>query len=292
MNMVYSEKQLHIRLPEDVYRKLKNKCASDLISMQDYVSNSITFSLDQNLLLKLSSEVDENKKSHTLKVLENSTLFSGVKHNDLVKLSKSAVILHFKKGDLIIREGDMPTLYYIIAKGSVRVSKISHSGKEYTIVIRHQDEILGQPSVIKGNPHIASSIALEDTDVLAIERKGFLDFMAGNLIVMARIIDLEMERTCYLYEKIIEMISGSASQRVTRILYFLYSEYGDTLRFTHEQIATLCWTTTETTTRVITRLKNAHVVRSDRGLIKIKDPTKLRLYGDNIHSLGLPDDLN
>jgi CRP-like cAMP-binding protein len=290
-NMVYNEKQLHIRLPVEIYRELKTKCASELISMQDYVSNSITFSLDQNLLEKPSSESSEDRESHALKVLEHFPLFHDVKHDDLVKLSKAAVILHFKKGDVIIREGDIPTLYYIIAKGSVRVSKISQSGKEYTIVIRHEAETFGLPSVIKGTPHIASSIAFEATEVLAIERNVFLDFIAGNPIVMSRIIDTEMERTSSLYERMIEMTSYSAPQRVAKILYILYSEYGDTLRFTHEDIATLCWTTTETTTRVITRLKNADVIRSDRGMIQIKDPTKLRLYGENIHSLGLSEDL-
>ena len=299
--MVYNEKQLHIRLPVEIYRKLKTKCASELISMQDYVSNSITFSLDQNLLKKPSSESSEDRQSHALKVLEHFPLFHGVKHDDLVKLSKAAVILHFKKGDVIIREGDIPTLYYIIAKGSVRVSKISQSGKEYTIVVRHKAETFGHPSVIIGTPHIASSIALEDTEVLAIERQDFLDFMSRKLIVMSRIIHMEMERTCYLYERMIEMTSESAPQRVTKILYILYSEYGDTLRFTHEEIATLSWTTTETATRVIARLKNADVIarlknadviRSDRGSIQIKDHKKLRIYGESIHSLGLSEDLS
>jgi CRP-like cAMP-binding protein len=103
---------------------------------------------------------------------------------------------------------------------------------------------------------------------------------------------MEMERTCYLYERMVELTSESAPQRVTKMLYILYSEYGDTLRFTHEDIATLCWTTKETATRVIARLKNADVIKSDRGSIQIKDPKKLRIYGESIHSLGLLEDIN
>ena len=288
--MVYNEKQIHIRLPLEIYRKLKTKCASELTSMQDYVSNSITLSLDQALLKQPSSESGEDYEAQALKILEHFPLFHDVQHDDLVKLAKAAVILRFKKGDVIIREGDIPTSYDIISKGSVRVSKISQGGKEYTIVIRHEGETFGQPSVIQGTSHTASSIALEDTEVLAIKRKDFIDFMSRNLIVMSRIIHMEMERTCYLYDRMIEMTSDSAPQRVTKILHILYSEYGDTLRFTHEEIATLSWTTTETATRVITRLKNADVIRSNRGSIQIKDHKKLRIYGENIHSLGFPED--
>ena len=287
--MVNTEKQLHIRVPVDVYRRLKTKCASELKSMQDYVADLITYSLEQSTFNMPSHDGDKTLEAYALKVLEHFPLFSGAKRADLAALSKTAVLLRFKKGDVIIREGDMPTLYYIIAKGSVRVSKISQSGKEYTIVIRHADETFGQPSVIKGTPHVASSIALEDTEVLAIERKVFLDFISWKPVIMSRIIDTEMGRTSYLYERMIEMTSYSAPQRVTKILNLLHSEYGDTLRFTHEEIATLCWTTPETTTRVITRLKNAGVIRSDRGIIQIEDPVKLRLYGEDIKSLGLED---
>lgn len=279
--MVYNEKQLHIRLPVEIYRKLRTKCASELISMQDFVSSSIAFNLDQKLLQKPSVEDSRGQEQHALEVLKRFPLLRDVKHDDLIKLSKAAALFRFTKGDVIIREGDIPALYYIIIKGSVKVSKIAQSGKEYVIVVRRQPETIGQPSVINGTPHIASSIALEDTEVLAVKRKVFLDFMTRNLIVMSRIINMEMERTCYLYERMIEMISNSAPQRVIKILCILYSEYGDTLLFTHEEIATLSWTTTETATRVIVRLKNDDVIQPERGRIQIKDHEKLRIYGEN-----------
>jgi len=46
--MVEGKKQLHLRIPEDEYRKLKVRCAYDGTSMQDYLANLITASLGEH----------------------------------------------------------------------------------------------------------------------------------------------------------------------------------------------------------------------------------------------------
>jgi predicted DNA-binding protein len=45
-NKKESTKQLHIRLPNNMYKRLKVRCVHDDISMQYYVSQLITASLD------------------------------------------------------------------------------------------------------------------------------------------------------------------------------------------------------------------------------------------------------
>lgn len=289
--MINIENQLHIRLPTEIYQKLKVKCALELISMQDYVLNLITMSFPQNLSEEQPDERHEEHESNALKLLQHAPLFYNINRNDLEKLVSKATLLHFSKGETIIREGDFPTHYYIIEKGAVIVSKISRSGNEFIIAIRYQGEPFGQPSFVLGEIHIAASIALEDTDVLAFRRKDFLSFMARNAIVGARIIHLEMERTCHLYEKIIDMISYSAPQRVANTLFMLSSHYGAKLRFTHKDIAVLSWTTVETTSRVITKLKNLGILNTSRGIITIKNQGELRTYGINTHSVTLPEKL-
>jgi CRP-like cAMP-binding protein len=64
------------------------------------------------------------------------------------------------------------------------------------------------------------------------------------------------------------------------------------LRFAHEEIAALCLATPEAAARLVTRLKNAGFIRPGRGMIQIKDPSELRLYGENINSQGLLEDFH
>lgn len=282
--MVNAEKQLHVRLTTDVYRELKIKCASELMSMQDYLSNLIKVKLaedSQKNQAEAEEEVLGYNKSYTLELLQSSPLFSGASQNDLIKLANTSIIQHFSKGESIIREGDIPNWYHIIIEGSARVSKISLSGKEFTIFIRRAGDSIGQPSVILGKPHIASTIALEESDILSIEREEMLKFLARNNTVSSRLMHLAMERICQLFETLIDMSSSNATQRVIKTLSKLTSIHGTTLQLTHQDIATMSWTTMETVTRVINKLKNADIITVGRSRIMIKKPEQLLIYVEN-----------
>jgi len=280
--MVKTEKQLHVRLTTDVYRELKIKCASELISMQDYLSNLVKVNLTKD---SHKNQVEEEtlgyNKSYALELLQCSPLFSGATQSDLIKLANASIIQHFSKGESIIREGDIPNLYHIIINGSARVSKISLSGKEFTIFIRRTGESIGQPSVILGKPHIASTIALEESDILSIDREEMLKFLAQNNTVSSRLMYLAMERICQLFETLIEMSSNNTTQRVIKTLSKLTSIHGTILQLTHQDIATMSWTTMETVTRVIKKLKNADIITVGRSRIIIKKPEQLLIYLEN-----------
>jgi predicted HicB family RNase H-like nuclease len=60
--MKNEDKQLHVRLPEELYKKLKVKCVYEETSMQNYVANLVAESLGQN-----SAEEQPSKESASRK---------------------------------------------------------------------------------------------------------------------------------------------------------------------------------------------------------------------------------
>lgn len=57
--MKNQEKQLHVRIPGEVYKKLKVKCVYQDTSMQDYVANLVAESLGEYSV----EETSEGKKA-------------------------------------------------------------------------------------------------------------------------------------------------------------------------------------------------------------------------------------
>jgi len=57
------QKQLHIRLPDDTYKKLKVKCVHEDTSMQEYVATLIAESLVEYPPEKQSNEREKARKS-------------------------------------------------------------------------------------------------------------------------------------------------------------------------------------------------------------------------------------
>ena len=60
----------------------------------------------------------------------------------------------------------------------------------------------------------------------------------------------------------------------------LSSKLGLTLPFTRQEVADMAGTTTETTIRVMSQLKNRKIIRSVRGKVIIIDKEKLRLLSE------------
>lgn len=272
-----SGKQLHIRLPFTVFSQLKVKCASDVISMQDYVAKLIETSIRGEDKHRHSGDEQKTTKSYILKLIRGFPLFHNVNENELVKIARATIVLHFKKREIIARENETINSFYIVQKGTVKIFKNSPSGKEFIIDFRGEGETIAPNSVIEGIPNFASAMVLDDTSILSIRRDDFIRFIERNPAVKSRIADLDKKTIDDFYDKIIDLTTNKTEYRLTKVLNSLCIKFGKTLCFTHEEIAGISLTTVETTTRFFNQLKNRHVITISRGKITILDVEKLRV---------------
>jgi len=85
-------------------------------------------------------------------------------------LAEQVAQRQFKKGQVIFREGDAGGLAYVIQKGTVQVS-IKDANKE-TIVLDVADDggVIGMSSLLAGDSHLTTAIAMEDTTAIEIDR--------------------------------------------------------------------------------------------------------------------------
>jgi CRP/FNR family transcriptional regulator len=102
--------------------------------------------------------------------------------------------------EIIIRENEIATSFFIIEKGMVKLFKNLPVGKEFLTGLRGEGETFSPNSIIKGIPNFASAVALDDTSVLAIRKKDFLIFVDSNPIIKSRIADLDRETIDNFYE--------------------------------------------------------------------------------------------
>jgi CRP-like cAMP-binding protein len=189
--------------------------------------------------------------------------------------------LHFKKGDLIRREGQQPDAFYLILQGMVNISKVSLNGKEFTIDCRFKGETLGWGQVLRGGFFTATYYALDDIVLLSFGKEIFIAFINRNPIIQSRISNSNVDLINILFNKLIDVSCDTAGNRLIRTLITLNMRCGNVVNLTHLDIAKMSWTTLETTTRVLTKLKKENILSTDRGKIVIKNPEKLNLYIEN-----------
>jgi CRP/FNR family cyclic AMP-dependent transcriptional regulator len=216
-----------------------------------------------------------------LEFFQTLSIFDGIGRVELLDLIEKSSELHFKKGDLIRREGQKPDAFYLIIQGMVNITKISMNGNEFTIDCQFRGEPLGWGQVLRGGFFTATFYALDDTDLLSFGKENFIAFIERNPIIMSRISNLNIDLINVLFNKLIDVSCDTAGNRLIRTLITLNIRCGNTINLTHLDIAKMSWTTLETTTRVLTKLKKDNILSIDRGKIIIKEPEKIHLYIEN-----------
>jgi len=112
-------------------------------------------------------------------VLKKIPLFGSLTEADqknLVSLMRRTTI---RKGDFLFRQGDEGTALYIILQGRIKIS-VSRRTDTVTLAILGQGEFLGEMALLDDLPRSADAVALEDSQLYALNRKDMLSFLKNN----------------------------------------------------------------------------------------------------------------
>ncbi|MGD0237727.1 MAG: Crp/Fnr family transcriptional regulator [Syntrophorhabdales bacterium] len=210
-----------------------------------------------------------------VEVFKKSLSFAHLREDHLDKIAAHATIRYFPKKEFIFHEGDPASRLCIVQYGRVKLFKGSTSGKEFVAHIAGPGNTLNIAALCGQEPHFLTAQCIEDTSILCVGREEFLSFLSEYPSVATKIIAIMGEVTNIAYEKIIDLLVEKVDLRVSNVLFMLSSKFGTTLSLTCRDIADIAGTTTESTIRVLSKLKKQGILRSCRHQIIVLDQVKL-----------------
>ena len=107
--------------------------------------------------------------------LKKVSIFSELNENVLQLISKKSRTLKFRKGAILMSEGETGESLYLISSGKVKIFVSDENGNEMTLFVEGPGSYIGEISLLDGSPRTASAITLEKTEVLSISKKDFTD---------------------------------------------------------------------------------------------------------------------
>jgi CRP/FNR family transcriptional regulator, cyclic AMP receptor protein len=120
---------------------------------------------------------------------EGDPLGAGSRHTEA--LAARGTLRTFRRGMLLIQEGDIGTTLYIVRSGRLRAFAADPRGKEITLGLYGPGEYVGEMS-LDGGPRSANVETLEPTTCAVITRETLLAYIAEEpdfaLEMMARLI--------------------------------------------------------------------------------------------------------
>lgn len=114
-------------------------------------------------------------------LLARTALFRDLDAHALEQLAGAARRRVYKKGHLLFRQGDEAETLFVLVDGLVKVYVTSEDdGDEMVLVTLRPPDTLGELGLIDGRPRSASAEVLEQSEVLELGRRAFLDLLAES----------------------------------------------------------------------------------------------------------------
>ena len=121
-------------------------------------------------------------------VLELRKLYDSYLAEALPRLSKNQLVqatpklepMHFKAGEVIIKQGDIADSFYIISKGEVEVVHEEPDGSEHHLANLHHGQYFGEIGILHGSERIATVRAIDNVEVMKLDRHTFLGLVDNS----------------------------------------------------------------------------------------------------------------
>ncbi len=214
--------------------------------------------------------------------------FCSLEPDELDYLTQQKTEKIFKKGDIIIEEGNTLHGVYCVKNGICKLSKLNSNGKEQIIRFIKDGDVLGYRSVISDEPVALTVTALEDMNACYIPKKELFNLLENNPKFTFDLLKTACTDLKDANIHISSMGQKNVRQRLAETILFLKDifdtqedDYIDIL-LTREEIASIVGTATESAIRLLSELKREKIIELKGKSIKILNSPKLQQISEGL----------
>ncbi|RTZ67924.1 MAG: Crp/Fnr family transcriptional regulator [Aquificaceae bacterium] len=216
-----------------------------------------------------------------LESLRHIPFFKNLPEDILKKIEEIAIPITVKKGQTIFTKNSKATGFYILNKGTVKLYTIEPlSGKEQIVKIVKPVTLFGEAASLSGGYFPVNVEALEDSEIIYIDREKLLNLAQKYPQICFRISEVLAERLYHLVNLVETLIISSAVPRVAKYL-LQHQKNGVVEEFKTTLVANILGLTPEAVSRSLATLRDSGLIRKDKKRIEILNENALRgLVGD------------
>lgn len=143
-------------------------------------------------------------------------------HKDAVSidllLAYGAAYRKAQKGELIFKEGQQASFFYVIEEGRVKMYNVNDEGREFIQGIFIAGNSFGEPPVISGEQYPANAVAMENTVLLRMTRDRLLALLRENPDIHLQFTTMLANRLLAKAQNMKDLTSYGPEHRISSLL--------------------------------------------------------------------------
>ncbi len=201
--------------------------------------------------------------------LNQSRLFSELTPHEMQEIDRMTVMKEMLKLKPIYMPGDQADTIYLVKRGKVRISRISHEGDDFTLALLGPGDFFGELALLDDEARSDYAEAMEDTLLCLISKNDFETMLATKPKLHLKVTKLIGWRLRTFENRVENLIFKSIPERLQTLFEQLAEEFGvvhpeGTLidfKLSHEEMGKLVNASRQTISENITRLKHGTKIR-------------------------------
>ncbi len=212
----------------------------------------------------------------TLEKIRNFPIFSGLEEQTLRELAFAVAEQSLQAGQIVFFQGEEARYVYIVARGIIRVRRLSPEGKDIVLHYLGPGRVVDPASAVDGGPYTVTADALTKATVYALPPGTFRQLVERDRHLASNLLRELAGRTRHLTNMVEEMALHTVRARLARFL-LQQAELKDQYRpWTQAEIASQIGTVREIVGRVLRDFASKGLITRQGGHIVILNREKLR----------------
>ena len=211
--------------------------------------------------------------------------FAHLPPRTLAKLHELLRVQTFAAGEQIFEQGVTSSAFYIVAKGEVKITRVTPEGHESLVCTREMGEFFCPVAILDGGMELGTAVALTETMVLWAERVNFVSLCQESPELLVLVQGSCLGEVRRLIHRLEIMAFHNVRERLIHTLLIEVTRQAsdtpnDVVLLTQQELGTLIGASRESVSRVLTELEREGLVSVGRGRVVISDRAQLsRLLG-------------
>lgn len=211
--------------------------------------------------------------------LRTDQLFEGLTPDELETLMGSGVTHTYKKGEVIFREGGIPTGIFYVRSGRVKKYKATVKGGEQIFYLCTEGELLGYHALLGEELYPDSAATIEISQITFIPKEDFLKILRSSTALSNALLKALGHEFSLFINSITNLATRSVRERLAFNLLILDERFKSSSRssapseinLSRTDLANMVGTAKETLVRLLQDFKQSGLIEKTDKMIRILD---------------------
>ncbi|HYQ02435.1 MAG TPA: Crp/Fnr family transcriptional regulator [Polyangiaceae bacterium] len=185
----------------------------------------------------------------------------------------------------VVWEGQPGGTLFLSLSGFFKAVTTGADGREMILSVMGPGEVLGELSVLDGQPRSASVVTIEPGELASIDRPALLGLMNSSPELAVGLIEVLARRVRVLTKRFEILSSQDVPERLAQVLLNLAEKHGEAsgervripVRLSQQDLANMVGATRESVNKQLRKWTKDGVLRRETGCVIISDVPALRI---------------